>query len=239
MENSHGNDEKPPRSATIVGTAVARIVESIATRLVVIMIAMRIGPRSERKPTPSESWWCRRCSGECLSRDVAAGRGWGSALDGGDHGTHLPRGPPGRATTTRAAAGTTRGTDGRGRRLTSVRLLRADRTASGGARGRGRDRRDREPHRDDPGQPGALRAPAPVTSSGHPAGERSSSTTSSSSASQFASDAGDRGLPHDAATSPRPARRRLQRRPARQREARSSPPASGWACRCATRPSAS
>ena len=40
--------------ATIVGTAVARIVESIATRLVVIMIAMRIGPRSERKPTPSD-----------------------------------------------------------------------------------------------------------------------------------------------------------------------------------------
>src|SRR4051812_4122988 len=53
MENSHGKLENPPRSATIVGTAVARIVESIATRLVVIMIAMRIGPRLDRKPTPS------------------------------------------------------------------------------------------------------------------------------------------------------------------------------------------
>ena len=43
---------KPPRSATIVGTAVARIVASMATRPVVTMIAIRIGPRSDRKPTP-------------------------------------------------------------------------------------------------------------------------------------------------------------------------------------------
>src|SRR6185312_3566780 len=51
MENSHGNCEKPPRSFTMEGTAVARMVESIATRPVVSMSAMRIGPRSERKPT--------------------------------------------------------------------------------------------------------------------------------------------------------------------------------------------
>jgi hypothetical protein len=38
-------------SSTIEGTAVARIVESIATRPVVTMRAIRIGPRSERKPT--------------------------------------------------------------------------------------------------------------------------------------------------------------------------------------------
>ncbi len=35
----------------MVGTAVARIVASIATRLVVVMSAMSTGPRSERKPT--------------------------------------------------------------------------------------------------------------------------------------------------------------------------------------------
>ena len=35
----------------MVGTAVARIVASIATRLVVVMSARSTGPRSERKPT--------------------------------------------------------------------------------------------------------------------------------------------------------------------------------------------
>ena len=35
----------------MVGTAVARIVASIATSPVVSMSAMRIGPRSDRKPT--------------------------------------------------------------------------------------------------------------------------------------------------------------------------------------------
>src|SRR6478736_3315557 len=54
-ENSHGKLVKPPRSATMVGTAVARIVASTATRPVVTMIAMRIGPRSVRKPTPVPS----------------------------------------------------------------------------------------------------------------------------------------------------------------------------------------
>src|SRR3954454_9049979 len=52
MENNQGKLLNPPSSPTIVGTAVARIVASIATRPVVTMIAMRIGPRSERKPTP-------------------------------------------------------------------------------------------------------------------------------------------------------------------------------------------
>jgi len=48
---SHGKLVNPPRSATIVGTAAARMVASIATRAVVVMIATRMGPRSERKPT--------------------------------------------------------------------------------------------------------------------------------------------------------------------------------------------
>jgi hypothetical protein len=51
MENSQGNWANPPRSFTIDGTAVARMVESIATSPVLSMSAMRIGPRSERKPT--------------------------------------------------------------------------------------------------------------------------------------------------------------------------------------------
>src|SRR6185312_7110085 len=51
MENSQGNWAKPPRSLTMDGTAVARMVESIATRPVDSMSAMRMGPRSERKPT--------------------------------------------------------------------------------------------------------------------------------------------------------------------------------------------
>ena len=53
MENSHGKLLNPPSSPTIVGTAVARMVASIATRPVVTMIAMRMGPRSERNPTPA------------------------------------------------------------------------------------------------------------------------------------------------------------------------------------------
>ncbi|GAP53808.1 hypothetical protein AHiyo6_03730 [Arthrobacter sp. Hiyo6] len=40
-------------SCTIEGTAVATIVESIATRPVESIRAMRMGPRLERKPTPS------------------------------------------------------------------------------------------------------------------------------------------------------------------------------------------
>jgi hypothetical protein len=41
----------PPRSSTTAGTAVARIVESIATRPRLSITASRIGPRSLRKPT--------------------------------------------------------------------------------------------------------------------------------------------------------------------------------------------
>ena len=51
IEKSHGNCEKPPMSATIEGTAVARIVASMATRPVESMSAMSTGPRSERNPT--------------------------------------------------------------------------------------------------------------------------------------------------------------------------------------------
>jgi hypothetical protein len=39
-------------SATIDGTAVAMIVESTAIRPVASITAPRIGPRSERRPTP-------------------------------------------------------------------------------------------------------------------------------------------------------------------------------------------
>ena len=51
MENSHGNCVNPPRSATIDGTAVARIVESIAMRPVASITEMSTGPRAERNPT--------------------------------------------------------------------------------------------------------------------------------------------------------------------------------------------
>src|SRR6476469_9950273 len=51
MENSHGNDVNPPRSETTDGTAVARIVASIATSPMLSITASRIGPRSLRSPT--------------------------------------------------------------------------------------------------------------------------------------------------------------------------------------------
>ena len=50
-ENSHGNWVKPPRSPTIAGTAVARMVASMATRPMLSITASRIGPRSLRRPT--------------------------------------------------------------------------------------------------------------------------------------------------------------------------------------------
>src|SRR6476661_6240055 len=50
-ENSQGNCEKPPRSATMDGTAVATIVESSATSDVASISDAKIGPRSERRPT--------------------------------------------------------------------------------------------------------------------------------------------------------------------------------------------
>src|SRR5690349_20873105 len=51
MENSHGKDVKPPRSSTTEGTAVARIVASIATSPTLSMTASSTGPRSLRRPT--------------------------------------------------------------------------------------------------------------------------------------------------------------------------------------------
>src|SRR4249919_3122839 len=51
MENIHGNDVNPPRSETTDGTAVARIVASMATRPMLSITASRIGPRSLRNPT--------------------------------------------------------------------------------------------------------------------------------------------------------------------------------------------
>jgi len=51
MENSQGKSVKLPRSSTMDDTAVARIVESIATSPVVSISAIRIGPRSDRNPT--------------------------------------------------------------------------------------------------------------------------------------------------------------------------------------------
>src|SRR5829696_1465136 len=52
-ENNHGNSPNPPRSATIDGTAVARIVASTAISAVESIIASSTGPRSERRPTPA------------------------------------------------------------------------------------------------------------------------------------------------------------------------------------------
>src|SRR5215218_2522277 len=51
-EKSHGNDSNPPKSRTIDGTAVATMVESMATSPVDSIRAIRMGPRSERNPTP-------------------------------------------------------------------------------------------------------------------------------------------------------------------------------------------
>src|SRR5690349_17042909 len=51
MENSQGNWVKPPRSSTTDGTAVARIVASMATNDVDSITASSTGPRSERRPT--------------------------------------------------------------------------------------------------------------------------------------------------------------------------------------------
>ena len=51
MEKSQGKRLKLPRSSTMDDTAVAKIVESIATSPVVSINAMSIGPRSERNPT--------------------------------------------------------------------------------------------------------------------------------------------------------------------------------------------
>src|SRR5215213_2685027 len=58
IEKSHGNEAKPPSSATTDGTAVAMTVASMATRAVESMIPMRTGPRSDRNPTPEDAAAC-------------------------------------------------------------------------------------------------------------------------------------------------------------------------------------
>ena len=58
IEKSHGNCAKPPRSLTIEGTAVARMVESMATSPTLSMTDSRIGPRSERRPTSARVIVC-------------------------------------------------------------------------------------------------------------------------------------------------------------------------------------
>src|SRR5688572_7118787 len=51
MENSQGNWAKPPRSSTMAGTAVARMVESMATNPTLSITDSRMGPRSDLRPT--------------------------------------------------------------------------------------------------------------------------------------------------------------------------------------------
>src|SRR5919107_5209870 len=55
MENSQGNCENPPSSRTTDGTAVARMVESMATSAVASITESRIGPRSLRRPIVDRS----------------------------------------------------------------------------------------------------------------------------------------------------------------------------------------
>jgi hypothetical protein len=64
MENNQGNWANPPRSSTIDGTAVARIVDSSATSPTLSITAPRIGPRAERRPTSAWEIVCwAMCSG--------------------------------------------------------------------------------------------------------------------------------------------------------------------------------
>ena len=58
IENSQGNWANPPRSSTIEGTAVARMVESRATSATLSITEPRIGPRSERRPTSARVIVC-------------------------------------------------------------------------------------------------------------------------------------------------------------------------------------
>ena len=51
MEKSQGKRLKLPKSSTMDDTAVAKIVESIATSPVVSISAISIGPRSDLNPT--------------------------------------------------------------------------------------------------------------------------------------------------------------------------------------------
>src|SRR3954454_19393855 len=65
-ENSHGNSAKPPRLATIDGTAVGMTVAAMATRAVDSMMPMSTGPRSDRKPTPDDPEGCSSLTGSRL-----------------------------------------------------------------------------------------------------------------------------------------------------------------------------
>ena len=85
-ENSHGNCANPPTSPTIDGTAVARIVASMAIRPVDTMRASRTGPRSERRPTPlREDGLTSRCKVGCPPGIPAAVQATGEGV------AHPPR----------------------------------------------------------------------------------------------------------------------------------------------------
>lgn len=71
MENNQGNWENPPRLRTTEGTAVAMMVASSATRDVVSISEMRIGPRSDRNPT-AESAELSEVLGAGLPRSLVA-----------------------------------------------------------------------------------------------------------------------------------------------------------------------
>ena len=53
IENSQGNWLNPPRSSTIEGTAVAKMVASMAISPTLSMMEPSTGPRSDRRPTPA------------------------------------------------------------------------------------------------------------------------------------------------------------------------------------------
>ena len=58
IENSQGKWAKPPRSSTIDGTAVAKMVASIAIRPTLNITESRIGPRSDLRPTAAREIIC-------------------------------------------------------------------------------------------------------------------------------------------------------------------------------------
>ena len=66
IENSQGNCANPPRSSTIDGTAVARMVESSATSPTLSITPSRIGPRAERSPTSARGIVCWATSSDNL-----------------------------------------------------------------------------------------------------------------------------------------------------------------------------
>src|SRR5207342_1563583 len=109
IENIHGNDVNPPRSETTDGTAVARIVASIATSPMLSITASRIGPRSLRRPT--EARLTRGTAGLLTRRQPHR-----APMHSGLHTTHPRRGPglswalsrlPGRPAVPRGGGGPT------------------------------------------------------------------------------------------------------------------------------------